>query len=68
MRESSSSAEGTRLGRRPAREARRISAAHTASRGRAQAQNRHAPIDKPMAGMKLEEKEDMCRFILDANK
>ncbi len=24
-------------------------------------------LDEPMAGMNLEEKEDMCRFILDAN-
>jgi branched-chain amino acid transport system ATP-binding protein len=25
-------------------------------------------LDEPMAGMNLEEKEDMCRFILDVNK
>ena len=25
-------------------------------------------LDEPMAGMNLEEKEDMCRFILDANE
>ena len=25
-------------------------------------------LDEPMAGMNLEEKEDMCRFILDANQ
>ena len=25
-------------------------------------------LDEPMAGMNLEEKEDMCRFILDINK
>ncbi len=25
-------------------------------------------LDEPMAGMNLEEKEDMCRFILDTNK
>src|SRR5207253_3769168 len=24
-------------------------------------------LDEPMAGMNLEEKQDMCRFILDAN-
>ena len=24
-------------------------------------------LDEPMAGMNLEEKEDMCRFILDVN-
>jgi branched-chain amino acid transport system ATP-binding protein len=25
-------------------------------------------LDEPMAGMNLEEKEDMCRFILDVNE
>jgi branched-chain amino acid transport system ATP-binding protein len=25
-------------------------------------------LDEPMAGMNLEEKEDMCRFILDVNR
>ena len=25
-------------------------------------------LDEPMAGMNLEEKEDMCRFILDVNQ
>ena len=25
-------------------------------------------LDEPMAGMKVEEKEDMCRFILDVNE
>ena len=25
-------------------------------------------LDEPMAGMNLEEKEDMCRFVLDANE
>ncbi len=25
-------------------------------------------LDEPMAGMNLEEKEDMCRFVLDVNK
>ena len=25
-------------------------------------------LDEPMAGMNIEEKEDMCRFILDVNK
>jgi branched-chain amino acid transport system ATP-binding protein len=25
-------------------------------------------LDEPMAGMNVEEKEDMCRFILDVNK
>ncbi len=25
-------------------------------------------LDEPMAGMNLEEKQDMCRFILDVNK
>jgi len=25
-------------------------------------------LDEPMAGMNVEEKEDMCRFILDANE
>jgi branched-chain amino acid transport system ATP-binding protein len=24
-------------------------------------------LDEPMAGMNVEEKQDMCRFILDAN-
>jgi branched-chain amino acid transport system ATP-binding protein len=24
-------------------------------------------LDEPMAGMNLEEKEDMCRFVLDVN-
>jgi branched-chain amino acid transport system ATP-binding protein len=24
-------------------------------------------LDEPMAGMNIEEKQDMCRFILDAN-
>jgi branched-chain amino acid transport system ATP-binding protein len=25
-------------------------------------------LDEPMAGMNLEEKEDMCRFVLDVNQ
>ena len=25
-------------------------------------------LDEPMAGMNVEEKEDMCRFILDVNE
>jgi branched-chain amino acid transport system ATP-binding protein len=25
-------------------------------------------LDEPMAGMNLEEKQDMCRYILDANE
>jgi branched-chain amino acid transport system ATP-binding protein len=25
-------------------------------------------LDEPMAGMNLEEKEDMCRFVLDVNE
>ena len=25
-------------------------------------------LDEPMAGMNVEEKEDMCRFILDVNQ
>jgi branched-chain amino acid transport system ATP-binding protein len=25
-------------------------------------------LDEPMAGMNLEEKEDMCRFVLDVNR
>jgi branched-chain amino acid transport system ATP-binding protein len=25
-------------------------------------------LDEPMAGMNLEEKQDMCRFILDTNQ
>jgi branched-chain amino acid transport system ATP-binding protein len=25
-------------------------------------------LDEPMAGMNIEEKEDMCRFILDVNQ
>ena len=31
------------------------------------AQSKLLLLDEPMAGMNLEEKEDMCRFILDAN-
>ena len=26
-----------------------------------------APVIEPMAGMNLEEKQDMCRFVLDVN-
>jgi ABC-type branched-chain amino acid transport systems, ATPase component len=25
-------------------------------------------LDEPMAGMNIEEKQDMCRFILDINE
>jgi len=31
------------------------------------AESRLLLLDEPMAGMNLEEKEDMCRFIIDAN-
>ena len=35
--------------------------------GRALAMEPELLLDEPMAGMNVEEKEDMCRFILDIN-
>src|SRR5262249_23679104 len=51
-----------RVGGRPCGRQRRVELARALA-----AQPRLLLLDEPMAGMSVEEKQDMCRFVLDVN-
>jgi branched-chain amino acid transport system ATP-binding protein len=65
---------GHRVPRDPAhpQDAGRPPALRTAEAGRARPRDRRGAhallLDEPMAGMNVEEKQDMCRFVLDVNE